>query len=69
MEDVLILSDRRPYNNLARQAMVEGAELEEMAEDQWNRGRHGDMQLAAAYATLATMKYTKAAAIRALRPV
>lgn len=65
MERTLVSLDRRPYTNLARRCLAEGAELEELAEAELVKG---EGVKAAAYAALATMKYTKAAAVRAVRP-
>lgn len=53
--------DTRARNNLYRQAMVEGADYEGLAEIALTE----HSSLCEAYAALATMKYAKAAALKA----
>lgn len=59
---VVTVSDNRVRNNLYRQAMVEGAEFEAKAETCLEM----NSDVAEVYAAMASMKYAKAAALKAL---
>jgi hypothetical protein len=65
MDTAMVTLDRRVINNQARQAMIEGADLEYLAEENL---RDQDGEQAAVYAALATMKYTKAMALKQVGP-